>query len=139
MATHRLAEHRNRFSVRQTPGPFMKPIRQLLTAFSCAIALWVFGSVAGVMFDPIRAEFWSASLMWSFLASLLVAPALVVIYDPSIFAPTRTEAGSSGSSTPESSQKSFVEESRTTSTSQGASSSADAEEQLPEWVREQSE
>lgn len=119
----------------------MQPIRHLLTALSFAIALWVVASVAGVVFDPIRAGFWSASLMWAFLASLMIAPALVVIYDSSIFSAeqaTADSAESAESRAPETPQKSFVEESRAAHVSPESSSDHD-DEPLPQWVQERSE
>lgn len=62
----------------------MQTARRLIVGFSCAIVLWVFASVAGALLDPAHAAFWSSSLMWSFLSTLLVAPALVMIFDPSL-------------------------------------------------------
>jgi len=115
----------------------MQPIRQLLTAFSYVIALWVVTSVVGVMADSVRAGFWSGSLMWALLASLMIAPALVMLYDPSIGASDRTETGSSASSASDDSQKSFVDESRAAPVSDEPPSGS--EESLPEWVRERDE
>jgi hypothetical protein len=62
----------------------MQTARRLIVALSCAIVLWVFTSVAGALLDPAHAAFWSSSLMWSFLSTLLVAPALVMIFDTSL-------------------------------------------------------
>jgi len=59
----------------------MQAVRRLIVAFSCAITGWVFTSVAGALLDPAHAAFWSTSLMWSFLSTLLVAPALVIMFD----------------------------------------------------------
>ena len=58
----------------------MQTVRRLITVFSCLICVWVFVSVGGAFFDQANAEFWSASLMWSLLSSLLVAPALVFAF-----------------------------------------------------------
>lgn len=115
----------------------MQPIRQLLTAFSFAIGLWLVVSVVGVMADPVRAGFWSASMMWALLASLMIAPALVMLYDPSVGTSERTETGSSESAAPDDAQKSFVDDSRAAHVSDEPSSGA--EESLPEWVQEQGE
>jgi hypothetical protein len=115
----------------------MQPIRQLLTAFSFAIAVWLVGSVVGVVADPVRAEFWTASMMWALLAALMIAPALVMLYDPSIGNSERTETGSADSSASDGSQKSFVDDARTAPVSEEPSS--EAEESLPEWVQERSE
>jgi hypothetical protein len=62
----------------------MQTARRLIVALSSAIVLWVFASAAGALLDPAHAAFWSSSLMWSFLSTLLVAPALVMIFDPSL-------------------------------------------------------
>jgi hypothetical protein len=59
----------------------MQVARRLIVAFSCVITVWVFASVAGALLDPAHAAFWSSSLMWSFLSTLLVAPALVIMFD----------------------------------------------------------
>jgi len=58
----------------------MQTVRRLIIVFSCLICLWVFVSVGGLFLDPGRVEFWSSSLMWSLLSSLLVAPALVMAF-----------------------------------------------------------
>jgi len=58
----------------------MQAARRLIAAFSCVIAVWVFTSVAGALLDPAHAMFWSTSLMWSLLSTLLVAPALVIMF-----------------------------------------------------------
>lgn len=66
--------------------------RRILTVLIYLVGLWALTSVAGAFLDPAHAEFWSASLMWSFLSSLLVAPALVMIYDASTGAPNRSRS-----------------------------------------------
>ena len=77
--------------------------------------------------------------MWAMLASLMIAPALVMLYDPSIGTAERTETDSAKSSASEDSKKSFVEGSRAAHVSGESSSDSDAEEPLPEWVREKTE
>jgi hypothetical protein len=62
----------------------MQSARRLIVALSCTIVLWVFTSVAGALLDPAHAAFWSSSLMWSFLSTLVVAPVLVMIFDASL-------------------------------------------------------
>ncbi|MFB6249595.1 MAG: hypothetical protein ABEL97_13595 [Salinibacter sp.] len=62
----------------------MQTARRFIVALSYAAALWVAVSVAGALLDPTHAAFWSLSLMWSFLSTLLVAPALVLIFDASL-------------------------------------------------------
>lgn len=41
-------------------------------------------SVAGIFFDPVRTAFWSSSLIWALLATLLLSPALVMLYDENL-------------------------------------------------------
>lgn len=81
----------------------MQTARRLIVALSYSIVVWVFASVAGALLDPAHAAFWSASLMWSFLSSLLVAPALVMIYDASTHTTRqrRTAAARTPVSTPD--------------------------------------
>lgn len=61
----------------------MQTAQRILLVLGVLIGLWVLASVAGAFLDSAHPEFWSASLMWSMLSSLLVAPALVMIYDAS--------------------------------------------------------
>jgi hypothetical protein len=68
----------------------MQTARRLVAALSCTIVLWVFTSVAGALLDPAHAAFWSSSLMWSLLSTLLVAPALVIVFDTSLVRRTET-------------------------------------------------
>ncbi|MEF8939095.1 MAG: hypothetical protein V5A22_04555 [Salinivenus sp.] len=68
----------------------MQTARRLIVALSCTIVLWVFTSVAGALLDPTHAAFWSSSLMWSLLSTLLVAPALVMVFDTSLVRRTET-------------------------------------------------
>lgn len=58
----------------------MKAIRKLIPVLGILMGIWVIGSFGGVMLNLSDAEFWTTSLMWSLLASLLVMPALVVVY-----------------------------------------------------------
>jgi hypothetical protein len=58
----------------------MKDIRRLILALSFLMGLWVIGSFAGVMLNLPTAEFWTTSLMWSLLSSVLVMPVLVVAH-----------------------------------------------------------
>lgn len=68
----------------------MQTARRLVAALSCTIVLWVFTSVAGALLDLAHAAFWSSSLMWSLLSTLLVAPALVMVFDTSLVRRTET-------------------------------------------------
>jgi hypothetical protein len=53
--------------------------RRLIFALSTALAVWVLASFTGTMLDPARSAFWTSSLMWSLLTSLLLSPALLVL------------------------------------------------------------
>lgn len=57
----------------------MLQARRLIFALSTALAVWVLASFAGTMLDPARSAFWTSSLMWSLLTSLLLSPALLVV------------------------------------------------------------
>ena len=57
----------------------MKQVRRLILALSGVIGVWVLVSFGGAMFDSANAAFWSGSLMWSLLSSLIVMPALVMV------------------------------------------------------------
>lgn len=61
----------------------MPETRRLVLILSSAVGLWTLSSFAGAMFNPANAAFWSGSLMWSLLAILLVAPALLMIHHAS--------------------------------------------------------
>ena len=58
----------------------MKFIRKLIPILAGLLGLWVLGSFVGVMLNLSNAGFWTTSLMWSLLASLLVMPALVMVH-----------------------------------------------------------
>jgi hypothetical protein len=53
--------------------------RRLIFVLSTALGGWVLASFAGAMLDPTRSAFWTSSLMWSLLTSLLLSPALLVV------------------------------------------------------------
>jgi hypothetical protein len=57
----------------------MKQIRRLILALSGVIGVWVLVSFGGAMVDSGNAAFWSSSLMWALLSSLIVMPALVMV------------------------------------------------------------
>lgn len=81
----------------------MRAIRRLIVFLSSAVALWVLASFAGAMFNPANAAFWTDSLMWSLLAGLSTAPALLIIHHASA-----SNAGREIPASPE--QKPFVHE-----------------------------
>jgi len=56
----------------------MKQVRRLILALSAFIGVWVLVSFGGAMIDSGNAAFWSNSLMWALLSSLIIMPALVV-------------------------------------------------------------
>lgn len=58
----------------------MQVIRKIILGLSVFMGVWVAGSFIGVMFNIGNPEFWTASLMWSLLASVLVMPGLVIAH-----------------------------------------------------------
>jgi hypothetical protein len=58
----------------------MKIIRKLIPVLGLFMGVWVLASFGGVMFNVTNAGFWTTSLMWSLLASLLIMPGLVVLH-----------------------------------------------------------
>ena len=58
----------------------MKIIRKLIPLLAGLVGIWVIGSFIGVMLNLSNADFWTRSLMWSLLASMLVMPGLVVLH-----------------------------------------------------------
>jgi len=67
-------------SLRRSIRPMLQA-RRLIFALSVGISIWVLGSFAGTMVDPAHSGFWTASLMWALLTSLLLSPALLVAAD----------------------------------------------------------
>jgi hypothetical protein len=69
-------------TVSLTPTIAMQRLFQILAAL---VGIWLFGSFAGVMFDPMRAQLWTQSLMWALLASVTLAPVFLFVgtSDPS--------------------------------------------------------
>jgi hypothetical protein len=57
----------------------MKSVRRIILALSSFIGVWVLVSFGGAMFDGANVAFWTSSLMWSLLSSLIVMPALVMV------------------------------------------------------------
>jgi len=43
------------------------------------VGIWLLGSFGGVMFDPLRANLWTQSLMWALLASVILAPVFLFV------------------------------------------------------------
>ncbi len=86
----------------------MKQVRRLIIALSTFIGVWVLISFAGAMLDSANASFWSSSLMWSLLSSLIVMPALVMANHASTQASRKTARKQSQTPKPE--QESFIQE-----------------------------
>lgn len=61
----------------------MLQLHRVIIVLGSGIGLWVLGSFAGTMLNPANAAFWTGSLMWSLLAGVLVAPALLAVSDAS--------------------------------------------------------
>lgn len=58
----------------------MQVIRKIILGLSVFMGIWVAGSFVGVMINVGNAEFWTASLMWSLLASVMIMPGLVIAH-----------------------------------------------------------
>ena len=57
--------------------PSLPLMRRLLSILTPLVAFWALASFAGTMLDPGNAGFWTQSLMWSLIASMVVAPFFV--------------------------------------------------------------
>lgn len=120
----------------------MQTAQRILVVLGVLIGFWVLTSVAGAFLDPAHPEFWSASLMWSMLSSLLVAPALVMIYDLTGQASNRSRSRPSpqSNSTPQhassATPRPFVEESDAAyPVSDGVETQHESEDEgRPDWV-----
>jgi len=54
--------------------------RRLIGFICAAVGLWMLISFAAVMMGPPHAAFWTSSLMWALLASMLLFPALLMAW-----------------------------------------------------------
>jgi hypothetical protein len=88
----------------------MKQVRRLIIALSAFIGIWVLVSFTGAMVDSANAGFWSDSLMWSLLSSLIVMPALVMVNHASTQASRKTAQQQAQTPEPEPEQEPFVQE-----------------------------
>lgn len=86
----------------------MKNVRRLVFYVASAVGVWLLVSFAGAMLDSANAAFWSDSLMWALLSSLIVAPALLMVHNAFSGSQERTSSRPEPSSDED--QKSFVEE-----------------------------
>jgi hypothetical protein len=78
----------------------MKSVRRLVLYVASAVGVWILVSFAGAMVDSANAAFWSDSLMWALLSSLVVAPALLLVCDP--FSDSQERASSQSRTTSQS-------------------------------------
>ena len=88
----------------------MKKVRRLILVLSGFIGAWMLASFAGVMFDSGNAAFWSTSLMWSLLSSLIIMPALVMVNHASKKASKNKAAQSSPQRAPAGEEEPFIQE-----------------------------
>ncbi|PEN11067.1 hypothetical protein CRI94_16735 [Longibacter salinarum] len=54
-------------------------MKRFLSLALAAIGAWVLVSFGGAMIDTARAEFWTQSLMWSLVTTLVLAPVLILM------------------------------------------------------------
>jgi len=54
-------------------------MKRLFQALAAIVTLWVLGSFVGVMFDTANQNLWTRSLMWSMLASIILAPVFIFV------------------------------------------------------------
>lgn len=59
----------------------MNSVRRLIFYLASAVGAWLLLSFAGAMVDSGNAAFWSSSLMWALLSSLVLAPVLLMVND----------------------------------------------------------
>ena len=86
----------------------MKNVRRLVFYVAAAVGVWLLVSFAGAMLDSANAAFWSDSLMWALLSSLVVAPALLMVHNA--FSSSQDSPSSRSEPSSDEDQTSFVEE-----------------------------
>lgn len=91
-ATYLITDHSPAFTTRQGNGaksanvvystadnhPFQIAMKRFLSIALAAIGAWVLVSFAGTMLDTVRADFWTQSLMWSLLTTLVLGPLMIL-------------------------------------------------------------
>lgn len=92
------------------PQTVMKKVRRLILVLSAFIGVWVLVSFGGAMIDSANAGFWSSSLMWSLLSSLIIMPALVVANHASTKAEQKKTAKQTKTSAQKRDEEPFIEE-----------------------------
>ena len=85
----------------------MKNVRRLILYVASAVGIWLLVSFGGAMVDSGNAAFWSTSLMWALLTSLIIAPALLMANDVFTRSKRRTARPSASS---QGNKKPFVED-----------------------------
>lgn len=93
------------------PQTAMKKVRRLILVLSAFIGVWVLVSFGGAMIDSANAGFWSSSLMWSLLSSLIIMPALVVANHASTKAEQKKAAKQTKASSQQEEEDPFIEDS----------------------------
>lgn len=58
----------------------MKITQNAILALSFLMGIWVLSSFIGVMVNTGNVEFWTTSLVWSLLSSVVVMPSLVIVH-----------------------------------------------------------
>jgi hypothetical protein len=82
----------------------MSSPRDLIISLGFGTGFWVLASFTGAMLDPMRAEPWTTSLMFSLLASAVIAPALLMAYHSARQASAHAQGAAAAEAKP------FVEE-----------------------------
>lgn len=70
-------------------------LRRILAGLGVLVIVWIAASIGGLIFDPGRMQLWSSSLIGAFLASLLIVPALVMLYDDTLISTDSSSRASS--------------------------------------------
>jgi len=54
-------------------------MKRILTIALAVIGAWVLVSFGGAMLDTVRADFWTQSLMWSLVTTLVLGPLVIML------------------------------------------------------------
>ncbi len=55
-------------------------MKRFFNILAIAVAVWLFGSFAGVMFDGTHQNLWTQSLMWALLSCVILAPVFLFVW-----------------------------------------------------------